>query len=175
MLSRTEMIRITDILSSLSALTTCCCYCCLVAQSCLTLCDPMDCNMPGFPFLHCLLEFARPYVHWVNDAIQQSHPRLTPFPPAFNLPQHQDLFQWVSSSHQVAKVLELQLQHPYSNEYSGLISFRIDWFDLLAVQGTLKSLFQHFSSKALSLLYGPILTSVHDYWKNYRLNYTDNS
>ena len=109
----------------------------------MTFCDAMDCNMPGFPFLHYLLEFARPYVHWVNDAIQQSRPLLTPLLPAFDLSQHQGLFQWVSSSHQVAKVLELQLQHQYSKEYSRLISFRIDWFDLLAVQGTLKIVFSN--------------------------------
>ena len=85
-------------------------------------------------------------VHWVSDAIQPSHPLSSPFPSAFNLSQH--LFQWISSSHQVAKVFELQFQHQPSNEYSGLISFRIDWFDLLTVQETLKSLLQHHSSKA---------------------------
>ena len=79
---------------------------------------------------------------WFGDAIQPSHPLLSPSPPAFNLSQHQGFFQWVGSSHQVAKVLELQFQ------YSGMISFRTDWFDLLAVQGTLKSLLQHHSSKA---------------------------
>ena len=80
-----------------------------------------------------------------RDAIQPSHPLSPPCPPAFNLSQHQGLFQWVSSSHQVAKVLELQ--HSPCHEYSGLISFRMDWYDLLTVQGTLKSLFQHHSSK----------------------------
>ena len=72
----------------------------------------------------------------------------SPSPPAFNLSQHQGLFKWVTSSHQVAKVLESQPRHQSSNEYSGLISFRMDWLDLLAVQGTLKSLLQHHSSKA---------------------------
>ena len=76
------------------------------------------------------------------------HPLLSPSPPAFNLPQHQGLFQWVSSSHKVAKVLEFQFSISLSNEYSGLISFRMDWLDLLAVQRTLKSLLQHHSSKA---------------------------
>ena len=80
--------------------------------------------------------------------MQPSHPLLSPSPPAFNLSQHQGLFKWVSSSHQVAKVLEFQLQHQSSNEYSGLISFRMDWLDLLVVQWTLKSLLQHRSSKA---------------------------
>ena len=88
------------------------CYCCCsVAQLCLTLWDPMDCSPPGFPVLHCLLEFAQIHVHWIGDAIQPSHLVLPPSPPAFNLSPHQGLFQWVSSSHQVAKVLELQLQH----------------------------------------------------------------
>ena len=83
-----------------------CSYCCCsVAKFCLTLCDPMDCSMPGFPILHCLLEFAQTHVHWVGDAIQPSHPQLPSSPPALNLSQHQSLFQWVSSSHQVAKVL----------------------------------------------------------------------
>ena len=109
------------------------------SQSCPTLCDPMDCSMPGFPVHHQLPELVQTHVHWVSDAIQPSHPLLSPSPPAFNLSQHQSLFQWVSSSHQVAKKLEFQLQISPSNEYSGLISFRMDWFDL-AVQGTLKSL-----------------------------------
>ena len=82
-----------------------------VAQSCPTLCDPMDCSTPGFPVHHQLPELAQTHVHWVSDAIQPSHPLSSLSPPAFNLSQHQGLFQWVSSSHQVAKVLELQLQH----------------------------------------------------------------
>ena len=118
------------------------------AQSCPTLCDPMDCSMPGFPAHHQLSEFTQTYVHWVGDAIQPSHPLSSPSPPAFNLPQHQGLFKWVNSLHQVAKALEFQLQHHPSNEYSGLISFKMDWLDFLAVQGTLKSLLQHHSSKA---------------------------
>ena len=86
------------------------CCCCSVAQLCLTLCNPTDCSMPCFPVLHHLLELAQNH-HWVGDAIQTSHPLLLPSPPTFNLSQHQGLFQWVGSSHQVAKVLELQLQH----------------------------------------------------------------
>ena len=81
-----------------------------VAQSCLTLCDPMDRSMPGFPVHHQLLELAQTHAHLVGDAIQPSHPLSSPSPPAFNLSQHQDLFQSVSSLHQVAKVLELQHQ-----------------------------------------------------------------
>ena len=83
-----------------------------VAQSCLTLCDPMDCSTPGLPVHHQLQEITQTHVHWVGDAIQPSHPLLSPSSPAFNLSQHQGLFQCVSSLHQVAKVLEVQLQHP---------------------------------------------------------------
>ena len=82
-----------------------------VAQSHPTLCDPVDCCMPGFPVHHQLLEPTQTHAHRVGDAIHPSHPLLSPCPPALNLSQHQGLFQWVSSSHQVAKVLELQLQH----------------------------------------------------------------
>ena len=82
-----------------------------VAQLCLTLCDPIDCSIPGLPVHHQLPEFAQTHVHWVGDAIQLSHPLSSPSPPTFNLSKHQGLFQWVSSSHQVAKVLEFQLQH----------------------------------------------------------------
>ena len=85
-----------------------------VAQSCLTLCDPVDCSTQGFAVLHCLPELAQTHVHLVGNAIQPSHPLSSPFPPAFNLSQHQGLFQWVSSSNQVAKLLELQLQHQSS-------------------------------------------------------------
>ena len=123
-----------------------------VAKSCLTLCNPIDCSTPGFPDLHHLLEFAQTHVHWVRDAIQPSYPLSPPSLPSLNLSQHQDLFQWVGSSHQVAKVLELQQQS--FSEYPGLISFRIDWFDLLAVQWTLKGLLQHHSLKT-SILWCP--------------------
>ena len=87
-----------------------CCYC-TVAHLCPTLCDPMDCSTSGFPVHHHLLEFAQTHVHWVGGAIQPSHPLSSHSPPAFNLSQHQGLFQWVGSLHQVAKVLEFQLQH----------------------------------------------------------------
>ena len=82
-----------------------------VNQSCPNLCDPMDCTTAGFPVHHQLPELTQTHVHWVGDAIQPSHPLPSPAPPAFNLFQHQGLFQWVSSLHQVAKVLEFQLQH----------------------------------------------------------------
>ena len=82
-----------------------------VAQSCLILCNLMDCSTPGFPVHHQLPELAQTHVHLVGDAMKPSHPLLSPSRPAFNLSQHQGLFQWVSSLHQVAKVLEFQLQH----------------------------------------------------------------
>ena len=82
-----------------------------VTQSCPTLCDPMNRSMPGLPVHHLLLEFTQTQVHRIGDAIQPSHPLSSPSPPAFNLSQHQGLFQQVSSSCQVAKVLEFQLQH----------------------------------------------------------------
>ena len=87
-----------------------CCCSCSVAQSCPTLCDPMDCSTPGLPVHHQLPELAQTHIHWVGDAIQPSHPLLSPSPPALNLSQHQGLFKWASSLHQVAKVLEFQLQ-----------------------------------------------------------------
>ena len=82
-----------------------------VAQSCPTLCDPMDFSMPGFPVHHQLREHTQTNAHYVGDAIQPPHPLSSPSPPAITLSQHQSLFQWVHSSHQVAKVLELQIQH----------------------------------------------------------------
>ena len=82
-----------------------------VTQSCPTLCDPMNRNMPGLPVHHQLPESTQTHVHWVRDAIQPSHPLTSPSPPALNLSQHQGLFKWVSSLHQVAKILEFQLQN----------------------------------------------------------------
>ena len=129
----------------------------LVAQSCPILCDPMNCSTPGLPVLQRLPEFTQTHVHRVGDAIQPSHPLLFPSPPAPNPSQHQGLFQWVNSSHEVAKVLEFHLQHP-SFQHPGLISFRMDWLDLLAVQGTLKSHLQHHSSKASIFQHSAFLT-----------------
>ena len=119
-----------------------------VAQLCLTLCDPMDCSIPVFPVHHQFPEPTQTHVHHVVDAIQPSHPLSSPSPPTFNLSQHQGLFKWVNSSHEVAKVLEFQLQHQSFQWIFRTDSFRMDWFDLLAVQGTLKNLLQHHSSKA---------------------------
>ena len=108
----------------------------------------MDCNLPGFPALHHRPELAQTHVHWIGDAIQSSHSLPSPSPSAFNLPKHQNLFQWVSSSYQVAQNWSFSFSISPSNEYSGLISLKMDWLDLLAVQGIPKSLLQHHSSKA---------------------------
>ena len=140
-----------------------------VTRSCLTLCDCMDCSMPGFPVRNWLLGLTQAHVHQAGDAIQPSHPLSSPSPPAFNLSQH----------HGFSKESVLHIRRPKyshfsispSNEYSGLISFRIDWFDLPAVQGTLRSSpipqFKRINSLALSFLYSPTLTSVYDSWKNH--------
>ena len=117
--------------------------CCSVAQSCLTLCDPMDCSTPEFLVLYSLLGFAQTHVHWVNNAIQPSHPLLPPLA----------LISIFSSIRVFSSELALHIRWPKywsfgispSNGYSGLISFRIDWLDLLAVQGTLKSLLTYLA------------------------------
>ena len=170
------------------------CYC-SVTKSCLILCNPTDCSVPGFHVLHYLLEFAQIHVHWVGDAVLPSHPLLPSLPPGFNLSQHQGVFQWVSSHLKrpwsLLKLMSIKLVMPSnhlalcrplllpsifpsirvfsyesplcirwpeywsfsfsispSNEYSRLISFRIDQFDLLSVQTTLKNLLQHHNLKA---------------------------
>ena len=120
--------------------------CCSVAQSCLTLCDPMDCSMPGFPVLHHLPEFAQTHIHWVSDAIQPSHPLSSLLPSVFPSIR-------VFSNESALRIRRLKYWSSSfslcpSNKYSRLISFRIDWLDILAVHGTLKSLLQHHSSKA---------------------------
>ena len=124
----------------------------------------MNHRTPGLLVHHQLPEFMQTHVHWVSDDIQPSHPLLSPSLPVLNLSQHQGLLKWVNSSNQVAKALEFQLQHQSSNEHSGLISFRMDCLDLLAVQGTLKSSptpqFKSINSSVLSFLYSPTLTSI---------------
>ena len=119
-----------------------------VAQSCLTLCNSVNHSTPGLPVHHQLPEFTQTHAHRVGDASQPSHPLSSPSPPNPNPSQHQGLFQWVSSSHQMAKVLEFQPQHQSFQWTPRTDLFRMDWLDLLAVQGTLKSLLQHHSSKA---------------------------
>ena len=117
---------------------------------------------------HQLLEFTKTLVHWVSDVIQPSHPLSSPSRPAFNLSQHQGLFKWVSSLHQVAKVLDFQLQLQSFQRIFRIDSFSTDWWDLLAVQGTLKSLPQHHSSKASILQHSTffIVQLSHPYMTN---------
>ena len=130
----------------------------------------MDWGVTGFPVLHHLLEFAQTHAHWVSDAIQPSHPLLPPSLPAFNLSQHQALFQWVSSSHQVAKVLEFQLQHQ-SFQWIFRTDFLQDWqvwscSPRDSQESSPTPHFKNINSLVLSFLYGPTLTFIHDYWKN---------
>ena len=153
--------------------------CLSVVQSCLTLCDLMNCSTPGFPVLHHLLEFAQIHVNWVSDAIQPSHPLLSPLLLPSLFPSIRVFSNKLGLYIRWPKYWSFCFSISPSNEYSGLISFRINRSYVLAVQGTLKSLLQHHSSKAsidasvLSLHYGPILTSICDYWKNYSFDYTD--
>ena len=108
----------------------------------------MNRSMPGLPVHYQLPDFTKTHVHWVSNAIQPSPPLSSPSPPALNLSQHQGLFKSVSSFHQGPKYWSFSFNISPSNEHPGLISFRVDWLDLLAVQGTLKSLLQHHSPKA---------------------------
>ena len=146
-----------------------------VAQSCPTLCDPMNCSTPGLPVHHQLPEFTQTHVHWVSDAIQPSHPLSSPSPPAPNPSQHQSLFQWVSSLDQVAKVLEFQLQHqsfqwtPRTDLLQdGLVASPCSPRDSQESSPTPQ--FKSINSSALSFLHSPTLTSIHDYWKNHNLD-----
>ena len=144
-----------------------------VTQLCPVLCNPLDCSMPGFPVHRRLLALAQTHAHRVSGAIQPSHPLSSPSPPAFNLSQHQSLFQSVLSI-TWPKYWSFSFSISLSNEYSGLISFRMDWLDLLAVQGTLESSptpqFKSINSSALSFLHSPTLTSIHDCWKNHKFD-----
>ena len=139
-----------------------------VAQSHLTFCNPMNHSMPGLPVHYQLLEFIQTHVHWVSDAIQSSHPRSSPSPIALNLSQHQGLFKLVSPSHQVAKVLELLLQH-YSFQWTP----RTGWIYLQS-KGLSRDFqtpqFKSINSSVLSFLHNPTLTSIHDYWKIHSLD-----
>ena len=127
-------------------MSACCCR--SVAQSRPTLCDSMDCSTSSFPVLQRLPELTLTHVHWVNDAIQPSHPLYFPSPSVFNLSQHQGLFQWVVLCIRWSKYRSFSFSISPFNEYLGLIFFRIDSFDLLTIQGTLKNLLQHYNSKA---------------------------
>ena len=134
-----------------------------VAQLCLTLCDPMNCSTPGLPVHQQLLKIAQTYVHRIRDAIQPSHPLSSHSPPSLNPAQNQGLFKWVSSLMLTScirwlKYWAFSFSISPSNEHPGLISFRMDLLDLLAVQGTLKSLLQHHSSKASILQHSVFFT-----------------
>ena len=139
-------------------------------QSCLTLCDPMDCSMPGLPVHHQHLEFTQTHIHQVGDATQPSLLLSSPSSPAFNLSEYQGLFQWVSSLYQVAKVLEFQLQHQ-SFQWTPRTDFL--WDGLVgspcsprdSQESSPTPQFKNINSSALSFLYSPTLTSIHDYWK----------
>ena len=143
------------------------------AQLCLTLCDPMDCRMPGFPVHHQLPELTQTHAHWVDDAIQPSHPLSSPFSSCLQSFLASGSFQmsqfFASGGQSVgvsasASILPMNIQD----------WFPLGWTDPLAVQGTLKSLlFKNINSSALSFVCSPTLTSIHDYWKNQRFDYMD--
>ena len=149
--------------------------CCSVTKSCLILCDPMDCSVPGFPVLHSLQELAKlmsTESMMPSDHLILCHPLLllpSIFPSIRVFSNESALrIRW-------PQYWSFSFNISPSSEHPGLISFRMDWLDLLAVQGTLKSLLQHHSSKestllALSFLYNPTLTSIHDHWKNHSLD-----
>ena len=123
-----------------------------VAQSCMAICRSIDCSTVGFPVRYQLSELTPTHAHWVSDAIQASQPLSSPSPPSFSLPQHQGLFNESVLRIRWIKYCNFSFSISHSDEYSGLISFRIDWLGLLAAQRTLKSLLQHHSSRA-SFLY----------------------
>ena len=123
-----------------------------VAQSCPTLCDPMNCSTPGLPVHHQLPEFTQTYVHWVGDAIQPSHLLSSPSPPSSIFPSIRVFSNESALCIRWPKYWSFSLSINSSSEHLGLISFRMDWLDILAVQGSLKSLLQHHSSKASILL-----------------------
>ena len=146
-----------------------------VTESCPTLCDLMNHSMPGLPVHHQHPEFTKTLVHWVSDAIQPSHPLSSPSPPAPNPSQHQSLFQSVSSSHEVAKVLEFQLQHHSLQRnprvdllQNGLVGSPCSPRDSQESSPTPQ--FKSINSLALSLFHCPTLTSIHDHRKNYSLD-----
>ena len=118
----------------------------------LTFCDPMDCSTPGFPVHHQLLELAQAHVHWISDAIQPSHPLSSPSPPAFSLSQHQGLFQWIMSLHQLGKLFRIE--------------FLLDWlvwspcYPRDSQASSLTPQLKSINSSVLSFLYGPTLTST---------------
>ena len=146
-----------------------------VAQSCLTLWDAMNCSTPGLPVHHHHPDFTQIHVHRVGDAIQPSHPWSSLSPPAPNTSQHQSLFQWVSSSQEVAKILEFQLQHHSFQRnprvdllQNGLVESPCSPRDSQESSPTPQ--FKSINSSALSLLHSSTLTSIHDHRKNHSLD-----
>ena len=146
-----------------------------VAQSCLTLCDPINRSTPGLPVHHQLPEFTQTHVHRVSDAIQPSHPLSSPSPLALSPSQHQSFFQWVNSSHEVAKVLEFQLQHHSLQRtpradllQNGLAGSPCSPRDSQESSPTPQ--FKSINYSVLSLLHSPTLTSIHDHRKNHSLD-----
>ena len=146
-----------------------------VTQSCPAFCDSMDCSTPDLPVHHQLLEFIQTHAHWAGDAIQPPHPLWSPFPPCLNLSQHKGLYKWVSSSHQVAKVLEFQLQHQ-SFQWIFKTDFLLDELggspcsSRDSQESSPTPQFKSITSSVLSFLYIPTLTSMHDNWKNHSLD-----
>ena len=146
-----------------------------VAQSCPTLCDPINHSTPGLPVHHQLPEFTETHVHRVSGAIQPSHPLSSPSPPAPNPSQHHSLFQWINSSHEVAKVLEFQLYHHSFQRnpradllQNGLVGSPCSPSDSQESSPTPQC--KSINSSALSLLHSPTLTSIHDHRKNHSLD-----
>ena len=147
-------------------------FCYSVAKLCLTLSNPVNCSTPGFPILHCLPEFAQTHVHWVtNGYLILCHPLILPSVfPSIRVSSNESALciQW-------PKYWNFSFTTSPSKENLGFISFRIDWFDLLAVQVTLKSFFptpqfKSIHSSVLSFLHSPTFTSIHDHWKNHSLH-----
>ena len=146
-----------------------------VAQLCLTLCDPMNCSMPGLPVHHHLPEFTQIRVHQVSDAIQRSHPLSSPSPPAPNPSQHHSLLQWVNSSHEVAKVLEFQFQHHsfQRNPRANLLQNRLVGSPCSPrdfQESSPTPQFKSINFSVLSFLHSPTLTAILDHWKNHSLD-----
>ena len=145
------------------------------AQSCPILCDPMNRSTPSLPVPHQPPEFTHTHVHRVGNAIQPSHPLSSPSPPALNLSQHQGLFKWVNSSHEVAKVLEFQLQHQSFQwtPRTDLLEDRLVGSPCSprdSQESSPTPQLKSINSSALSFLYSRTLTSIHDYWKNHSLD-----
>ena len=176
--NHTSLRLVEELTHILALIYTWACCCCSKTKLCPTLCDPMDCSTPGSSVLHSLPKFAQSHVHWVSDAIQPSHPLSSPSPPAYSLSHHQGLFQWAGSSHQVAKVLELQLrQWPF--QWAPRVDLLQNWLAAFPCcpRGSQRSpaapQCRSISSSELNLPYFSILTSAHDYWIKHNFDHPD--